>query len=61
MNAGKLLSLKKKLSPRGHDPPTALIDNKGNTVTTTAGIEKIATEHYQKVLENRKIKTITDR
>ena len=56
MNVGKLWQLKKKLSPRGHDPPTAMMDSKGNLVTSTAGIEKLATEHFQKVLENRKMK-----
>ena len=56
MNTGKLLSLKKKLSPRGHDPPHAMVDSKGNTVTSAAGIEKISTDHYKKVLGNRNIK-----
>jgi hypothetical protein len=48
MNAGKLWSLKKKLSPRGHDPPHAMVDSKGNIVTSEAGLEKIATDHYKK-------------
>ena len=56
MNAGKLWSLKKKLSPRGHDPPHAMVDSKGNIVTSEAGLEKIATDHYKEILGNRDIK-----
>ena len=56
MNAGKLWQLKKKLNPRGRDPPTAMLDHKGNLVTSTAGIANLATEHFKKVLENRAIK-----
>ena len=33
-----------------------MIDDKGNTVTSAAGLEKIATEHYKIVLGNRNIK-----
>ena len=45
MNAGKLWKLKKKLSPRQQDPPTAMLDQKGNLVTSKEGIQKIAREH----------------
>ena len=58
MNAGsgRLWQLKKKLNPRGRDPPTAMLDNKGNLMTSTAGIANLATENFKKVLENREIK-----
>ena len=56
MNAGKLWKLRKKLNPKGQEPPTAMVDNKDNLVTSAAGIEKLATEHFKKVLENRMIK-----
>ena len=56
MNAGKLWQLKKKLNPRGRDPPTAILDHTGNLVTSTAGIANLATEHFKKVLENTAIK-----
>ena len=56
MNAGKLWKLRKKLNPKGQEPPTAMVDNKDNLVTSAAGIEKLATEHFKKVLENRAIK-----
>ena len=56
LNAGNLWKLKKKLSPRGQDPPTAMSYKAGNLVSSTAGIKKLASEHFQKVLENRPIK-----
>ena len=56
MNAGKLWNLKKKLCPRGRDPPAAMLDPNGNLVTSTVGIANLATEHFKKVLENREIK-----
>jgi hypothetical protein len=55
MNAGKLWKLKKKLSPRGRDPPTAMLDPFGNLVTSTAGVAKLALNHYQNILENKPI------
>ena len=56
LNAGRLWKLKKRLSPRAEDPPTAMMDNEGNLVTTESGIKKLASEHYKKVLENRPMK-----
>lgn len=56
LNAGKLWKLKKRLSPRGQDPPTAMSDEKGNLVTSAAGIKKLASDHYKKVLDNKPIK-----
>ena len=48
--------MKKRLSPRGQDPPTAMMDAAGNLVTSDTGIKKLASEHYKTVLENRPIK-----
>ena len=56
LNAGKLWKLKKKLCPRGPDPPTAMEDESGNLVTSEAGIKKLASDHYRKVLDNRPMK-----
>ena len=33
-----------------------MMNNEGNLVTTEAGIKKLASEHYQKVLANRPMK-----
>ena len=55
MNAGKLWKIKKKLSPRQIDTPTAMLDRAGNLVTSVEGVKNIASEHYTKVLENRPI------
>ena len=52
-NSGHLWKLKKKLSPRGRDPPTAMLDPFGNLVTSTAGVGKLALNHYQNILENK--------
>ena len=48
--------LKKKLSPKCRDPPTAMLDNQGNLVTSEQGIEALAVETYRKRLANREIK-----
>ena len=53
---GKLWQLKKKLCPRSRDPPTAMIDEYGNYVTSPAAIEKLAIRTYEKRLENRPMK-----
>ena len=55
MHPGKLWRIKKKLSPRRLDPPTAMLDPFGNLVTSMAGVEKLALNHYQNVLENKHI------
>ena len=52
-NAGKFWKLKKKLNPRAQDPPTAMLDEDGNLVTSAKGVENISIKHYSKVLENR--------
>ena len=55
-NAGKFWKLKKKLNPRAQDPPTAMLDEDGNLVTSAKGVENISVKHYSKVLENRAMK-----
>ena len=56
INSGNLWRLKKKLSPRCRDPPTAMVDRKGVLHTTTQEIEAIALETYENRLKNREIK-----
>ena len=55
-NSGHLWKLKKKLSPRCRDPPTAMMDGKGNLLTSAKSIEALAVETYKKRLENREMK-----
>ena len=55
-NSGHLWKLKKKLSPKCRDPPTAMVDREGNLVTSNEAIEAIAIETYKKRLENRAMK-----
>ena len=42
-------------SPFKKDPPTAMIDQHGNIVTSAEGIKKETMNHYKKVLSNRPI------
>ena len=56
LNSGHLWRLKKKLSPRCRDPPTAMMDKNGVLHTSAHEIEDIALETYQNRLRNREIK-----
>ena len=56
INSSQLWKLKKKLSPKCRDPPTAMLDNEGNLITSELAIEALAVETYKKRLENREIK-----
>ena len=56
VNSGKLWQLRKKLSPKCRDPPTAMMDKEGNLATSVDKIEALALETYQERLENRPIK-----
>ena len=56
LNSGNLWKLKKKLSPKCRDPPTAMLDQNGNLLTSEQAIETLAVETYRKRLENRQIK-----
>ena len=54
-NSGHLWKLKKKISPKCRDPPTAMLDECGNVLTGEKAIEHLAVKTYKKRLENRKI------
>ena len=56
INSGSLWKLKKKVSPRCRDPPTAMMDSSGNLLTSQGAIDKVALESYEKRLQNRPIK-----
>ena len=47
MNAGKLWQLKKKLKGIVRQPPTAMLDQHGNLVTTNKAVEELTLEMYQ--------------
>ena len=51
MNEKQIWKLKKKLCPRSQDPPTAMIDGKGNLLTSSKAIEERAIEVYKSRLE----------
>ena len=55
INVGKLWKLKKKLSSKCRDPPTAMLDKKGNLITSPKQIEALAVEVFKDRLENRQI------
>ena len=55
-NSGNLWKLKKKLSPKCRDPPTAMLDRAGNLVTSNQAIEELAIDTYKKRLENREMR-----
>ena len=54
---GKLWSLKRKLRGIVAEPPTAMIDSRGNLVTTSSTIEKLTMETYKERLEPPSIKS----
>ena len=56
VHSGHLWKLKKKLSPKCRDPPTAMMDSHGNLVTSEKAIEALSVETYKKRLENRQMK-----
>ena len=41
INSGKLWKLRKKLFPKSRDPPTAMLDEKGNLVTSVDEVQKL--------------------
>ena len=53
---GSLWALKKKISPRCRDPPTAMLDRNGNLITSPESIDILALETYKERLQNRKMK-----
>ena len=61
INSGNLWKLKKKLSPKCRDPPTAMLDPYGNLVTSSHLIEELAIKTYKDRLQNRPMnKEFTD-
>ena len=56
IHSGSLWALKKKISPRCRDPPTAMLDRNGNLITSPESIDNLALETYKERLQNRKIK-----
>ena len=56
MNSGHLWNLKRKLNPKVRDPPTAMMDESGNLVSSTEKIKELTIEAYAKRLENRPMK-----
>ena len=55
MNPKQIWTLKKKLCPRSKDPPTAMLDSRGNLLTTDKAIQNRATEVFAERLESNKI------
>ena len=55
-NAGHLWKLKKKLSPRFTEPPTAMMNADGKLLTKDADIRDEAVKHYKNVFKPRVIK-----
>ena len=55
INSGKLWRLKKKLSPRCRDPPTAMLNEEGKLVTNAKEIEKLSLKVFKNRLKNRNI------
>ena len=52
VNSSKLWKLKKKLNPKCRDPPTAMVDDDGNLITSAKGLEDLALKTYSRRLEN---------
>ena len=44
------------LFPNSRDPPTAMLDEKGNLVTSVDEVQKLTVETYRKRLTNRPMK-----
>ena len=56
LTSKKLWDLKKKLCPQSRDPPTAMLDDKGNLVKNEERIQELAINAFEKRLENKPIK-----
>ena len=57
MNSAKLWKLKKKLRRIITEPPTAMLDQHGNLVTTSKAIEDLTIEMYKERLKTLRIKS----
>ena len=56
VNAGKLWKLKKQLQGIYQEPPTAMLDAKGNLVTTNKALEQLSLDMYTDRLKSHNIK-----
>ena len=56
VNAGKLWRLKKQLRGILQEPPTAMLDDKGNLITTSAAMDKLVLDMYRDRLQSHQIK-----
>ena len=54
-NSGKLWKLKRKLSPKTNEPPTAMESMEGKLLTDDDDILEEAVKHYKAVFEHRDI------
>ena len=54
-NWGRLWKLKKKLSPKVSDPPTAMTNSVGKLLTSDDDIKAEAIKHYKNVFKEREI------
>ena len=54
-NAGRLWKLKRKLSPKDSDPPTAMINSVGKLIPSEDEIKAEAVKHYKRVFKEREI------
>ena len=56
-HSGRMWKLKKKLCPRAQDPPTAMVDDEGNLVTSAERIQELALKKLAvERLRNREMK-----
>ena len=55
INAHEIWKLRKKMSPKNRDPPTAMTDKKGNLLKSDEAIQTRALEAYSERLGNNKI------
>ena len=55
-SAGRLWKLKKKLSPKHTEPPTAMLNSKGKLLTNDEDIKKEAVNHYTNVFKSKDMK-----
>ena len=55
-NSNKLWQLRKNLSPRFNEPPSAMLNQEGKLLTNDEDIIAESVSHYKRVFENREIK-----
>ena len=54
-SAGRLWKLKKKLSPKYTEPPSAMMSAEGKLLTNNEEIKKEAVKHYSNVFQSKDI------